>query len=211
MGSKEKRFGVKALLITAAATLALSGAVGGTIAWLIAQSDEVTNTFTYGDINIELEETDTNIEDNEGEGDEDGDINTNTYEMVPGTTITKDPLITVEADSEDCWLFVKLDKSANFDTFMEYDMAEGWTALPENDGVFYREVSWSEADQQFGVIKDNAVKVAADITKEQLNALDAVEGEENYPTLTVSAYAVQRDSAIADIDTAAEAWALAQE
>lgn len=207
MSNKEKRFGIKALAVTGALTLALGGAVGGTIAWLISSTDEVTNTFKYGDIDITLTETDTNVTpgDETDQGDGDDNPNTNTYEMVPGTAITKDPTITVLADSEPAWLFVKLDKSANFDDFMTYEMAEGWTEL--EDGVWYRTTEWDDADQEFGVIKDNAVNVKEEITKEDLNALD--EGE-TYPTLTVSAYAVQRDASIDAIDTVEEAWALAQ-
>ncbi len=198
--SEPKRFGVKALVLTGAFTLALSGAVGGTIAWLISE-DTVTNTFTYGDINITLTETETD--------DGDDDPSTNTYDMVPGNTITKDPLVTVEADSEDCWLFVKLDESENFDDFMTYGIAQGWTALDNNDGVYYRVVDGTDEVQKFSVIADDTVTVLDTVTKEMLNLLDA-DGAENYPTLTVTAYAVQRDDDIGAIDTVEEAWALTQ-
>ncbi len=197
----KKRFGVKALVLTSALTIAANAAIGGTIAWLISKTDPVENTFTYGDINITLTETDT--------GDNDGDAATNTYEMVPGTTITKDPEITVEADSEDCWLFVQLNKSANFDTFMDYTLADGWSELEGEAGVYYRAVDGEAEEQTFGVLLDNAVTVKEDVTKGQLNALDA-DGAKNYPTLTVMAYAVQRSADLEAIDTAAEAWALAQ-
>lgn len=185
----------KALALSAVAVIALSSTVGGTIAWLITKSDSAVNTFTYGDINIELTETDT---------DGDGDPNNNTYEMIPGKSFEKDPLVTVLEDSEDCWLFVELNKSDNFDAFMTYAMAEGWTALEGNDGIYYREVAGSEDAQEFGIIADNTVTVSGDVTKAMLNELDTV----GYPTLTVTAYAVQRDGDIEDIDTAAEAWAL---
>lgn len=199
--SEPKRFGVKALVLTGALTLALSGAVSGTIAWLISE-ETVTNTFTYGDIDITLTETDT-------ENDDDDDPSTNTYDMVPGNTITKDPLVTVEADSEDCWLFVKLDESENFDDFMTYGIADGWTALENNDGVYYRIIDKSVDAQNFKVIAEDKVTVLETVTKEMLNALDA-DGAENYPTLTVTAYAVQRDDEIDAIDTVEEAWALTQ-
>lgn len=207
MSNKEKRFGIKALAVTGALTLALGGAVGGTIAWLISSTDEVTNTFKYGDIDITLTETDTNETpgDKTDQGDGDDNPNTNTYEMVPGTAITKDPTITVLADSEPAWLFVKLDKSKNFDDFMTYEMAAGWTEL--ETGVWYRTTEWDDENQEFGVILNNAVNVKEEITKEDLNALDK---EGTYPTLTVSAYAVQRDASIEAIDTVEEAWALAQ-
>lgn len=199
----EKRFGMKTLVMACAASVAAFGVVGGTIAWLISQ-DKVTNTFTYGDINVTLEETDTGI-------DNDGDAGTNEYEMVPGNTIAKDPTITVEADSEDCWLFAKLEKSDNFDTFMSYEIADGWAPLDGVTDVYYRIAKNSADDQSFAVLKDNAVTVkGAEVTKEMLNALDA-DGAKNYPTLTVYAYGVQYDLDIDAIDTAAEAWALTQE
>ncbi len=192
-----KRGSLKTLLMILAVSLIICGVVGGTVAWLITKTAPVVNTFTYGDVNITLDETDTD--------DGDGDTNTNTYTMVPGNTITKDPKVTVLADSEDSWLFVKLDKSTdpNFDAFMQYEIADGWTALEGTTDVYYREVSQADTDAAYYIIKDNAVTVKGDVTKEMLNALTA------YPTLTVTAYAVQRDADIDAIDTAAEAWALA--
>lgn len=194
---KEKKFRLsRVLLVVMSLVFVFSAAVCGTMAWLVDESESVVNTFTYGDINIDLEETDTNK-------DGDNDPNTNNYPMVPGQTITKDPKVTVEADSEDAWLFVKLVKSANFDTFMTYEMADGWTALAVEDGVYYREVAKAATDAEFSVIKNNTVNVKGEVTKEMLNALDSG-STATYPTLTITAYAVQRDS---NITTAADAWA----
>ncbi len=192
-----KRGSVKTLLMILAVSLIICGVVGGTVAWLITKTAPVVNTFTYGDINITLTETDTD--------DGDDNPNTNTYTMIPGNTITKDPKVTVLADSEDAWLFVKLDKSTdpNFDSFMQYEIADGWTALEGEENVYYRQVSKSSSDTEYNIIKDNAVTVKGEVTKEMLNALTT------YPTLTATAYAVQCDSDIDAIDTASEAWALA--
>lgn len=202
----------KLFLMVISLTLVLCTIIGGTIAWLITKTDPVVNTFTYGDINIDLEETDTNK-------DGDDNPNTNDYPMVPGKPITKDPKVTVLANSEDAWLFVKLEKTANFDGFMEYnvilddpatpDVVEGWTALEGVDGVYWMAVNKADKDAEFYVIEDNTVNVKGDVTKEELNALDA-NGADNYPRLTVTAYAVQRDAEIDDLDTAAKAWALIQ-
>ena len=185
------RFSIKAIALV----LTVGGAIGGTVAWLIATPDPVVNTFTYGDINIDLDETDTGR-------DNDNDPTTNEYEMLPGRSITKDPVITVKAKSEAMWLFVQMKKSDNFDTFMEYTMADGWTALPGEDGIYYRHVAENDvatADLRFQVIKDNTVLVKESVTKEQLNALDS---NLSYPTLTVTAYAVQS----AGNSGPAEAW-----
>lgn len=170
----------KAFLSMAAVILVLCCAVGGTLAWLTDKTDSVTNTFTVGDINITLAET------------------TSDYKMVPGNTIAKDPKVTVKAGSESCWLFVKVVKSSNFGAFMSYEMADGWTALTGSDGVFYREVAATATDASFAVLKNDQVKVLDSVTKEMLTGQGFTA-----PTLTFTAYAVQKDN----IATAAEAWA----
>lgn len=169
----------KTLALVLALTLLVAGVVGGTLAWLTDQTDEVKNTFTVGDINIGLAETTTN------------------YKMVPGNTIAKDPTVTVKANSEACWLFVKVTESENLDTFITYAIAEGWTALPGVDGVYYREVPASAADQTFSVLAGNAVTVKDTVTKAMLTA-------DNFtnPTLTFKAYAIQKDH----FTTADAAW-----
>lgn len=170
----------KTLALVLALTLLVAGVVGGTLAWLTDQTAEVKNTFTVGDINIGLTETTTD------------------YKMVPGNTIAKDPTVTVKANSEACWLFVKVTKSENLDTFITYAIAEGWTALPGVDGVYYREVPASAADQTFSVLKGDAVTVKDTVTKAMLTAKDFAN-----PTLTFKAYAVQKDN----VASASDAWA----
>ena len=191
--------GKKLAVMLASLALVLCTVIGGTLAWLVTETDPVVNTFTYGDINITLHETDTNK-------DGDNNPNTNTYPLVPGHTITKDPKVTFKANSEDAWLFVKLEKANDFDKFMTYEIADGWKKLDNVDGVYYREVSKAAQDAEFTVIKDDTVTVKGEVTKEMLNALDA-NGASNYPKLTVTAYAVQRDNNVA---TATDACAKTQ-
>ena len=180
-------------LITAiiALSLVLSCMVGITVAWLSVKTPTVTNTFSPSDITLELKETNV-------DGDSDKQ---NTYQMVPGQTITKDPVVTVKNGSEACWLFVKVEKSANFDDFMTFDPADGWTLLSGTDNVYYREVGESADDQSFPVIKDNKVTVLETVTKQMMNGLNG-----NNPTLTFTAYAIQR----AGFDAVADAWTEAQ-
>lgn len=175
----------KSLALLLAIAIVVVGAVAGTVAWLTDKTPSVTNTFTTSDINIELKET------------------KNHFQMIPGWDIEKDPKVTVKADSEACYLFVKLEKSTNFDTFMTYEMAEGWTALPGNDGVFYREVAAATADTTFEVLKGNQVSVKDTVTKEQMNGLTA----DTHPTLTVTAYASQLYKNNTEKFTVAKAWA----
>lgn len=170
----------KTLALVLALTLLVAGVVGSTLAWLTDQTAEVKNTFTVGDINIGLTETTTD------------------YKMVPGNTIAKDPTVTVKANSEACWLFVKVTESTDLKDFITYAIAEGWTALPGVDGVYSREVPASAADQPFSVLKGDAVTVNSDVTKEMLTAKDFAN-----PTLTFKAYAVQKDN----VASASDAWA----
>lgn len=214
---KKRTFGIKTLIATVCICVLLCGTVGGTIAWLIAKTDTVTNTFTYGDINIKLEETDSNK-------DGDNDVNTNTYPMKPGNKITKDPIVYVEANSEDNWLFVKVEKEGGdvkvlegtvektyiFDDFLEYKMAEGWVELDavKYPGVYYREVAMSDARQQYDVIDNHTVTVKDTVTKEMLNALDKDANgnaitSTKYPVIKITAYAVQKDNVV---NTALSAW-----
>ena len=201
----------KAIVAVVALVLVLCCAMGGTLAWLVDSTTEVKNTFTYGDINISLWEHELN---------KDGltlgtDVFTGKeqtgFKMIPGNKIEKDPTVTVKAGSEASWLFVKIVESGNFDDFMTYGVASGWTQLTVDaegnaitDLIYWREVDASNEQQAFEVLADNEVSVRGTVTKDNLNALDA-NGTSNYPTLTFTAYAVQRDN----ITTAAQAWDIA--
>ncbi len=72
--------------------------IGGTVAWLTANSETVKNTFSVGDITITLDETSNlNIANR---------TTANAYKIIPGGTDSKDPLVTVNAESEKCYVYV---------------------------------------------------------------------------------------------------------
>lgn len=196
----------KAIVAVVALVLVLCCAMGGTLAWLVDSTTEVKNTFTYGDINISLWEHELN---------EDGltlseDVFTGAeqtgFKMIPGNKIEKDPTVTVKADSEASWLFIKIVESNNFDDFMTYGVASGWTQLTVDaegnaitDLIYYREVAATTADTDFAVLANDSVSVKDTVTKDMLNALDknadgSAKPEQTYPTLTFTAYAVQKDN-----------------
>ena len=162
----------KKLTTVLAIVLVVALSVAGTYAYLTDKTGPVVNTFTVGNVNIDL---------TEGTGE--------FYKMVPGTTIEKNPKVTVKADSEACWLFVKVEKSANFADFLTYDMAEGWTALDGVNGVFYRQVAASGTAQDFAVLANDTVTVKPDVTKDMMDAIE--KGTAAKPTLTFTAYACQ--------------------
>ena len=182
--------GGKAVTAMLALTLVLAAywAVGGTAAWLAAKSEPIASTFTFGDINITLKDEDP----------QEGQI-----KIIPGVDIPKDLRVTVKADSVDCWLFVKVEQTGTFVADkVTYSMDDGWTKgdgsqIPEN--VYYREyreANAATADREFPVLKDDKITVSDALTKEEIQNITG-------PTLTFTAYAVQREG----IDTAAEAWA----
>lgn len=176
----------KSIALLASLVLVVGIAAGGTLAWLIDDTTPVVNTFTTSDVDIDLKETASD------------------FQMVPGKTITKDPKVTVKAGSEKCYVFVQIDKSANYDTYMNaYTLAEGWKtdpSLPAN--VVYRVVDESASDQVFDVLKDNQVTVKGSVTRE-----DMAKAQSSQPTLTFTAYAVQFD--YLNPATVANAWDLA--
>lgn len=182
---------VKVLVLCLAVSFIVFSLIGGSLAWLMTKTEPVKNVFTYGDIEITLKET-------TGE----------TYKMTPGIALSKDPKITVLADSEDCWLFVKIEESATekLSDYIDYSIADGWIALEGVTGVYYREVDNSDTDITYSVLYGDRVKVKDTVTKEMLEKLN----ESNYPTLTFTGYAVQRNANITAIDTAVKAWALVE-
>lgn len=193
----KRRSSKKAMAMLLSLVLVIGCVVGGTLAWLTAESTEVKNTFSTSTIGVDLKETTTE------------------YKMIPGWDIAKDPKAWVTDGSEAAYLFVEIKESANFDTFMTYAIADGWTLLnsnPAQEGsgivtddtvddtyVIYREVTAEQMGEgnAFAILKDNKVTVKGEeVTKEMMNALKAddpatEENESTYPTLTFTAYAHQ--------------------
>lgn len=182
----------KVLLLVLCAALLVGASVAGTLAYLSKTTDTITNTFTVGNISLTLEETKPTG---------------NSAKLIPGTTIEKDPKVTVGLNSEACWLFVKIEEEAptdvTFSEYIQYAVADGWTALEGQTGVYYREVGANAADQEFYVLKGDAdhtsgvVSVPSAVDETDLNAL----GEDGLK-LNFTAYAIQKEN----IDSAADAW-----
>ena len=181
------------------ALVVIGSSVSGTVAWLVSKPESTVSTFTLGDINITLAESDFGSQ----------------PKIIPGVDIKRDPKVTVMANSEACWLFVKVEER-NWPDFEEengtrkvsYSVNNGWNVLTNNPGVYFREVSAEDAQKgiDYTVLAGNescpsgVIKVSQELTKEEINS---IRSSEKQPSLTFTAYAVQR----AGIDTAAAAWA----
>ena len=186
--------------------------IAGTLAYLKAETTPVINTFSPSNIGLTLEETAT----------PGGSATENTYKMVPGVAISKDPEVTVTADI-DCYVFVKVEESTNFDTYLTYTISD-WNPVPNETNVYYREVSASADEdndgkndvEAFYVLNGNStypngvVTVDAGVTKTKMDALYNADGTVNansQPKLTFTAYAIQKAGFESNI---AGAWAEAQ-
>lgn len=207
----KKSVSMKVVVLLLAAVLLVGGAVGGTLAWLIASTNTITNTFTVGDIDIDLTET----VDHQSLSALTSAVTNDGFKMIPGTDLDKDPKVTVKANSEDCWLFIKvtaengvaLNGQSTENDYITYTMADGWEAVDNVTGVYYRQVSASTADQPFDILKDNKVHVLDTVTKEMMAT-----AETQKPSLAFTAYAIQseglKDANGTAVTEASAAWSL---
>lgn len=197
---RRRKFGSKSLALVLVCVLLVGGVIGGTLAWLTADGGSVTNTFTESDIEIELDETKPADK---------------TAPMVPGWKIDKDPRVTVKADSEDCWLFVKITESTNpdLDAYISYAIAADWEIIQPEDPngvtVIGRKVYKEDDTKTFDILGageytdpmgtdsvtiddfkitwgDNQVCVKPSVTEQMMEAIST-----SQPTLSFQAYAVQ--------------------
>lgn len=211
----KRRSTLKKMIAALSVILVLLVGVAGTLAYLQVKTGSVQNTFAPSNIDLTLAETAT-----------EGDSTTaNTYKMIPGVKIDKDPKVTVKADI-DCYVFVEVTETENFDTYMTYAIASGWQLFNPTDGtvadgidtaaldnyVLFREVTAEAAKdgKEFYVLADNKVMVPNTVTKTQMNELYNSGGTvitANQPKLTFTAYAIQKAGFA---DNLAGAWAEAQ-
>ena len=181
VANRRRSVSSRAFIALLALVLVIGCVAGGTVAWLVAKTEPVVNTFTYGNIDITLTET-----------------TGTSYKIIPGTDITKNPKVTVKGGSEACWLFVKVEESGTFVADkVTYAIDNGWTPLEGEKGVYYREVAAVTADTDFSVLEGNKIIVKDTLTKGDIKDIAATN-----PTLKITAYAVQQEN-IAD---AATAW-----
>lgn len=189
VANRRRSVSSRAFIALLALVLVIGCVAGGTVAWLVAKTEPVVNTFTYGNIDITLTET-----------------TGTSYKIIPGTDITKNPKVTVKGGSEACWLFVKVEEVGAISTIttdpVHYAIDTGWAQLKDKDGkdvsgVYYRLVDAVDNDTAFNVLKDNKIIVSGELTKETIKGYAVQQ-----PTLTFTAYAVQQEN----IPDAATAW-----
>lgn len=191
----------KALLLSLCAVMLVTASVLGTMAYLTS-TDEVVNTFTVGNVAITLDETDV---DNSTPGENDRD-RANEYKLMPGKEYVKDPIVHVDADSEDCYLFVKVaNEIADIEdtkTVLEQMGEHGWVAVDGAEGVYV----YTQNDV-LAVVKGDTDVTVFDTFKVSGNVDNDTLASYTGKKIDVTAYAIQADGF--DGKTASEIWTAA--
>ena len=180
----------KLIIAVVALSLVLVGVISGTLAYLVAESNTVTNTFTYGKIEITLAET-------KGTQDSTDSTKRNFANIVPGDVIDKDPVVTVAKGSEKCYVYVLIENQLG--TAATYNIAtNNWIKVGESSTkVLYRYntvVDARSADQQLTVF--TKLTFVTTLDKDGLTSL----ANKN---VVISAYAHQSENTTETTATAA--------
>lgn len=191
--------------------------VAGTLAYL-TDEDSVVNTFTVGKVQITLDETKVNTDGTVVEGAE--RVQKNEYHLIPGQTYTKDPMITVEENSEEAYvrMMVTLNcaeelKEIFGNDFLPENYVEGWESLTwecvgnitEDNTItyefrYFKTVSSAAGEKKALEPLFTKITVPGTVTGEQLKML-------NDFNITVVGHAIQA-AGFEDADTA---WAAFEE
>ena len=191
------------IVTTVSVVVLLSVLVVSTVAWLTAHKDPVVNKFVGSQLEITLSPEGT----------------AGSYKMIPGITHDlgeKAPVITVEADSVECYLFAVLvedwgvnrgsdttdksdyyyyidglDQAGTFMCFNQRDMQDVYGDTSSYSVVYYKTngknyIETSEANQSFKVIK--TLTVPEERTKHDV-APETFNG--SCPKFMVEAYSIQ--------------------
>ncbi len=164
----------KSLAIVLALVLALTCVVGGSLAWLKLETSQVQNTFTFGNIGLDLSETPNQK-----------------YVVIPGQPITKDPKVTVTTpdgfEPVESYVFVKIDE-VNWSQKLQYKPAQGWMPVPSTENVYYQVVTPTVEGKVLPVLEGNHVTVDSTLTKAEVEDLQ----NKGKTQLNFTAYAIQK-------------------
>lgn len=214
------------LLTVCSAALLVCVTVGATVAYLTS-TDKVENTFTVGNVQIKLDEADVDVNgvvEKDKDGKELPRVQANEYKLMPGHTYTKDPIVHVDAASEDCWLFVKVENGianieASTNNIASQLTANGWKLVSDNVYAYHKELDTNLDPSETSntpVSANTDVKVFESFmidqsviggNKPETNPIENAKYLGDYTTkkIVITAYAIQADG----FTTAEAAWATA--
>lgn len=184
----------KKLTTVLAIVLVVALSVAGTYAYLTDKTATIKNTFTVGNVNIDLTETFNTDTNNDNKPD------AWQAQLIPGKEYFKNPVVTVVPGSEKCYLFVKFDEIGSPADYLDYTSLLAAPAWTQGDGtdipeeVWYRVVDKSATDTTFHLLAGDKVTIRDDVTNENMTAASGAK-------LAYTAYACQFEGM-----TAAQAW-----
>lgn len=213
----------KIVALVLAAVMLVCTTVAATVAYLTAGTEYVKNTFTVGNVQIDLDEE---LVDQYGDTSNSNPTrtNSNSYTLVPGHEYLKDPTVYVEKLSQPCWVFVKVvnglagveaaggaikEDGTAYVTIAKQMEANGWLPLAGEANVYYYKevVDAREAKVSKVVFGEFMIADDADFVDESNSNAD------RFSDVTIDAYAVQADG-FKDLNNngsaADEAWSAAE-
>lgn len=174
----------KRWLIILCAALLVCATVGGSVtyAWLIHRPEPQVITIIGS--NLALSVGNNNPKAN--------------YKLIPGSTISTVDVrvVTSNASNIDYAIFAKVEKSADFDTYLTYTYDSRWTPVEENGNIVYLKHNQILTDSDYGseaiaIFAEDQLTVKPEITKS--SSYNSVLFANSAPSVTVTACAVQSD------------------
>jgi predicted ribosomally synthesized peptide with SipW-like signal peptide len=157
-------------------------AVAGTLAYLTAQTSEVKNTFTSTDTlgKIDLKEHEATVNDKGVYTLGTAEVTSNSYKVLPGVNLPKDPFITITDKSDVAsYLYVEVVDELGENSGLSYALTSDWTKLNvkgANGGDVYVYqngllITDTNAPATVYILKDNVVTVGQDVNVDK-NGVD---------------------------------------
>lgn len=202
--------GFKVMTLVLAFVLVIGASVAGTLAWLTAQTATVTNTFTSAELfsdNGSFTLWEHKAEDTDGDGvytlDNSTEVTSNSYNILPGVNIPKDPTVDVVGLEEHAYLYIKV--TSTLPTGLTYTIdSSNWTALGDSyPGVYVYSGSNAEGNIVKATNADPKNFTATILTGNQIVVAGNYSGTSDDIKLSFDAYMVQ---ATGNGDSAAAAW-----
>lgn len=146
--NKMKKFA----LIAVCAALLVCVTISATVAYLTSTA-KVENTFTVGKVAITLDEAKVTAAGVPVEGA--ARVTANKYHLLPGNQYVKDPIVHVDANSESCIVFVKVENGIKnieaptttvngqviYKSIEDQMAGYDWQALQGHSGVYYKKAT----------------------------------------------------------------------
>ena len=202
----------KILVACLCVALAVLTVAGTTLAYLTSQA-EVKNTFTVGNVKMTMDEAKVNTDGTPVENAE--RVGSNDYILSPGHTYVKDPIVHMDAVSENCYVFIKVEnglgvleaaEDGGYKNIAAQITANSWKPLMNGTtavaGVYYQEYTKNQTDRELEVFANFKIADNANTLKEGDQVIWDTITTANPIKVNVTAYAIQADG----MTSAYDAW-----